>query len=204
MKIACNFSSSRGRFSLRFLERARNEPLCHGLRTELLHLLRARQDLSGENQRVESRGGRDWLEDLVDVLVGQGILSASSPRVVVQLPLLQIASFVLELLDRHGLVFVKLDRLLVHVVHSVHEVLKLSLEYVRSAEVQELAARFRRDLLGELEEYLVHQVRVLYDDGDLAEEAVIGHLQVLDLFWRKIVCLVELNCGLGQTVGLQA
>ena len=203
MIIACHFLSG-GRFGLRFLERARNEPLCHGLRTELLHLLRARQDLSGENQRVESRGGRDWLEDLVDVLVGQRILSARRLRVVVQLPLLQIASFVLELLDRHGLVLVELDRLLVHVVHRVHEVLQLSLEHVRSAEVQELAARFRRDLLGELEENLVHQVRVLNDDGDLAEEAVVRHLQVLDLLWRKIICLVELNSGLSQTIGLQA
>ena len=203
MIIACHFLSG-GRFGLRFLERPRNEPLCHGLRTELLHLLRARQDLSGENQRVESRGGRDWLEDLVDVLVGQRILSARRLRVVVQLPLLQIASFVLELLDRHGLVLVELDRLLVHVVHRVHEVLQLSLEHVRSAEVQELAARFRRDLLGELEENLVHQVRVLNDDGDLAEEAVVRHLQVLDLLWRKIICLVELNSGLSQTIGLQA
>ena len=173
MKVTCNFSSSGRRLGLRFLERARDEPLSHGLRTELLHLLRARQDLSGEDQRVESRGGRDGLEDLVDVLFGQGILPARRPRVVVQLPLLKIAGLVLELLDRHGLVLVKLDRLLVHVVHRVHEVLQLSLEHIRSAEVQELAARFGRDLLGELEEYLVHQMRVLYDNGDLAEEAVV-------------------------------
>ena len=123
------FSSGR-RFRLGLLECARDEPLGHGLRTELLHLLRARQDLSGENKRVESGGGRDWLEYLVDVLVGQRVLSARSPRVVVQLPLLQVARLVLELLDRHGLVLVKLDGLLVHVVHRVHQVLQLSLEHV--------------------------------------------------------------------------
>ena len=109
----------------------------------------------------------------------------------------------LELLDGHVLVFVELDALLVQLVHRVHEVLQLVLEHVGRAEVQELRASLHGDLLGELEQQLVDQVRVLDDDGHLLEEVVVGDLEVLDVLRGEVRGLVELHGLLGQPVGLE-
>ena len=71
-------------------------PLCQRLGAELRDLRRRGQDLTREDERVEPAGRRDGLEDLVHVLVGQGLLALLEARAVLELPLLQPAGLVLE------------------------------------------------------------------------------------------------------------
>ena len=72
----------------RFLKGVRDKPFGQCLRAKLGDVLRGGQGLSRQDERVEFRRGRDWLEHFVDVLVGKRLLTTRCPRIVLQLSLL--------------------------------------------------------------------------------------------------------------------
>ena len=174
----------------------------HSLKSR--YLVRSVGDCAGEDEGVESAGRGDVLEDFADVLIRQGVLSASLASLVLQLSLLDKTRLLLELLQHQVLMLVELDALLVELVHGVHHGPDLGLQGGGSPEVEILGpARGQRQLLLHVQQQGVDQVGVLDHDGDLGQHRLEADVEILDGVRREVAVPEHLDGVLGHSVGLQ-
>ena len=168
------------------------------------YLVRGVGDCAGEDERVESAGRGDVLEDFADVLIRQRILSASLASLVLQLSLLDKTRLLLELLQHQVLMLVELDALLVELVHGVHHGPDLGLQGGGGPEVEILStARGQRQLLLHVQQECVDQVGVLDHDGDLSQHRLEADVQVLDRVRGEVILLEHLDGVLRHPIRLQ-
>merc|ERR550519_1889174 len=92
-------------------------------------------------------------------------------------------------------------RVLVQLIHGIHHSSQLCLQGVSSTKVQVLGtSSCKGQLVLHLQQQGIHQVRVLDDDGDLGEHALIADVKVLDRLRGEVSFLEHLYSLLGHSV----